>query len=123
MNTICTILEELDEVDEMYILDVINQNITTKQIIRYKVTLCEMLIREGLAYGDDTDHIELKIERDANVISKNRDNTIEKNLEMLSEMLSEMKKCSKRGQRVCIRIKSALNYKDPIIYKCNLYNK
>ncbi|XP_014217472.1 bifunctional glutamate/proline--tRNA ligase [Copidosoma floridanum] len=80
---------------------------------------CEKLIRNGKAFVDDTPAERMKEQRDQNLPSVNRDNTIEANLELWREMI----KGSTRGQKCCVRAK--INYqssngclRDPTIYRC-----
>jgi bifunctional glutamyl/prolyl-tRNA synthetase len=81
--------------------------------------LCERMIREGKAYADNTNPEEMKQEREAKVESKNRSNTVERNL----EMWEEMKRGTEFGQTCCIRAKidmASLNgtMRDPTMYRC-----
>ncbi|CAH1261365.1 EPRS [Branchiostoma lanceolatum] len=79
----------------------------------------EKLIRDGLAYVDDTNPEVMKQEREQKVDSKNRGNAVEKNL----AMWEEMKKGSEVGQRCCLRAKIDMQspngcMRDPTIYRC-----
>lgn len=81
--------------------------------------LCERMIKEGKAYADDTDPEEMKKERESRTESKNRSNTVEKNLQMWEEMI----KGSEQGQKCCIRAKIDMNsnngtMRDPTMYRC-----
>lgn len=81
--------------------------------------LCEKMIRMGKAYADDTDPDEMKRQREQQVESANRSNSVEKNL----ELWEEMKKGTEIGVRNCIRAKidmKAANgcMRDPTIYRC-----
>ncbi len=81
--------------------------------------LCERMIREGTAYADDTEPEEMKKERELKVESKNRANSVEKNL----SMWEEMKKGTELGQKCCIRAKIDMNslngtLRDPTMYRC-----
>lgn len=80
---------------------------------------CEQLLKEGLAYADDTEAELMKNEREQRIESKNRANSVEKNFEMWREML----KGSVEGQKCCIRAKIDMNspngtMRDPTIYRC-----
>ncbi|PVD25555.1 hypothetical protein C0Q70_13211 [Pomacea canaliculata] len=80
---------------------------------------CEQLIREGKAYVDDTEPELMKKEREERVESKNRNNSMEKNL----LMWEEMKKGSAAGQKSCVRAKIDMNsnngcMRDPTLYRC-----
>ncbi|KAK9509699.1 hypothetical protein O3M35_006955 [Rhynocoris fuscipes] len=81
--------------------------------------MCEKLIKEGKAYVDDTNAEDMKKEREKKICSKNRDNSVEKNL----SMWNEMKNGTEKGQMCCVRAKidmSSLNgcMRDPTIYRC-----
>jgi bifunctional glutamyl/prolyl-tRNA synthetase len=80
---------------------------------------CEKLLKEGKAYVDDTDAETMKAEREAKKESKNRNNSVEKNL-MLWE---EMKKGSDVGTTCAVRAKIDMQsangcLRDPTIYRC-----
>merc|ERR1719427_2300180 len=80
---------------------------------------CEKLLKEGKAYVDDTDAETMKIERDAKTKSKNRSNSVEKNL----KLWEEMKKGTEQGIKCAVRAKidmQSLNgcLRDPTIYRC-----
>uniref|UniRef100_A0A0K0F7W7 Bifunctional glutamate/proline--tRNA ligase (inferred by orthology to a D. melanogaster protein) n=1 Tax=Strongyloides venezuelensis TaxID=75913 RepID=A0A0K0F7W7_STRVS len=81
--------------------------------------LCEKCIKEGKAFVDDTDADTMKVEREARQESKNRNNSVEKNI----EMWDEMKKGSEKGIKCCVRMKIDMNsnngtLRDPTIYRC-----
>jgi len=80
---------------------------------------CEKLLKEEKAYVDDTDAETMKAEREAKTESKNRSNTVEKNL----RLWDEMKKGSDKGVKCAVRAKidmQSLNgcMRDPTIYRC-----
>ncbi|XP_055373827.1 bifunctional glutamate/proline--tRNA ligase [Condylostylus longicornis] len=80
---------------------------------------CEKLISESKAYVDDTEPEEMKKEREQRIESKNRNNSVQKNMEMWNEML----KGSEKGKKFCVRAKidmSSANgcLRDPTIYRC-----
>jgi bifunctional glutamyl/prolyl-tRNA synthetase len=80
---------------------------------------CEKMIREGKAYADDTEPEEMKKEREAKIESKNRNNSIEKNL----QLWEQMKAGTEQGQKCCIRAKIDMNslngtLRDPTMYRC-----
>jgi len=80
---------------------------------------CEKLMKDGKAYVDDTDAETMKIERDAKTESKNRENSVEKNL----KMWEEMKKGSAFGTKCAVRAKIDMQspngcLRDPTIYRC-----
>ena len=77
------------------------------------------MIKEGKAYADDTEPEEMKKEREARTESKNRQNSVEKNLQMWTEMV----KGSEQGQKCCVRAKIDMNsnngtLRDPTMYRC-----
>ncbi|XP_048579210.1 bifunctional glutamate/proline--tRNA ligase-like isoform X2 [Nematostella vectensis] len=80
---------------------------------------CEKMLRMDKAYADDTAPERMKEERDQKIKSANRDNSVEKNL----QMWDEMKRGTEYGQSCCIRAK--IDYqspngtlRDPTIYRC-----
>lgn len=80
---------------------------------------CEKLIKLGKAYADDTPAEIMRDQREKKEPSKNRNNSVDKNL----EMWKEMKIASDKGQQCCIRAKmhyDSLNgaMRDPTIYRC-----
>lgn len=80
---------------------------------------CEGLIKQGLAYCDDTDAETMKKEREERKEGKNYHNTVEKNL----SMWEEMKKGTPFGQTCCVRAKINMQsdngcMRDPTIYRC-----
>ncbi|XP_070181342.1 bifunctional glutamate/proline--tRNA ligase-like isoform X2 [Littorina saxatilis] len=80
---------------------------------------CEQLMREGKVYCDDTDPVTMKEERDERKESKNRNNSVEKNL----LIWEEMKKGSAMGQKYCLRAKIDMTsnigcMRDPVFYRC-----
>ncbi|XP_053376330.1 bifunctional glutamate/proline--tRNA ligase-like [Mercenaria mercenaria] len=81
--------------------------------------LCEKMIREGKAFVDDTDPETMKKEREERANSKNRDNSVEKNL----SLWEEMKKGTSKGQTCCVRAKIDMKsdngcMRDPTMYRC-----
>ncbi|XP_065321478.1 bifunctional glutamate/proline--tRNA ligase-like isoform X2 [Gordionus sp. m RMFG-2023] len=83
----------------------------------------ELLLKSGYFYVDDTDPDTLKKEREARKCSKNRDNSIEKNL----KMWEEMKKGTIYGQTCCVRAKIEMDsnngcMRDPTMYRCKNEN-
>lgn len=80
---------------------------------------CEQMIKEGKAYADNTEAQQMKDEREKKIESVNRSNSVEKNL----QIWSEMKKGTPTGLTYCIRAKlnmQSLNgtMRDPTIYRC-----
>lgn len=82
---------------------------------------CEELLKKGLAYVDDTDPETMKAEREQRQDSKNRGNSVEKNL----QLWEEMKKGTERGLKCCVRAKIDMNsnngcMRDPALYRCKV---
>lgn len=81
--------------------------------------MCEKLLIEGKAYVDDTNPEIMKQEREQRKISKNRENSVEKNLSMWTQMLNG----TQYGQQCCVRAKIDMQndngcMRDPTIYRC-----
>merc|ERR1712130_3714 len=79
---------------------------------------CEKLLKDGKAYCDDTPGEEMKTERENRIEGKNRDNSVEKNM----EMWGEMKKGSDYGKTCCVRAKMDMKsnngaLRDPAMYR------
>ena len=80
---------------------------------------CDKLLKDGKAYVDDTDAETMKAERDAKTESKNRNNSVDKNM----KMWEEMKKGSDMGRKCAVRAKIDMQspngcLRDPTIYRC-----
>ncbi|XP_076642990.1 glutamyl-prolyl-tRNA synthetase [Halictus rubicundus] len=80
---------------------------------------CTKLIQEGKAYVDDTPATVMKEQRDQKLMSSNRNNSIEKNL----QLWNEMQQGTAKGQECCVRAKidhESVNgcLRDPTIYRC-----
>ncbi|XP_075222191.1 glutamyl-prolyl-tRNA synthetase [Lycorma delicatula] len=81
--------------------------------------MCEKLIKEGKAYVDDTDPELMKQQREQREESANRNNSVERNLEMWKFMVEG----SEFGQKCCVRAKMDMSsangcMRDPTIYRC-----
>lgn len=81
--------------------------------------LCEKLIKEGKAYVDDTEPEQMKAEREQRTESKNRKNSLEKNL----SMWKAMQEGTEYGTKCCVRAKIDMSspngcMRDPTIYRC-----
>ncbi|XP_048106277.1 bifunctional glutamate/proline--tRNA ligase [Alosa alosa] len=81
--------------------------------------LAEQLLRDGKAYIDDTPAEQMKQEREQRVESKNRSNSLEKNM----KMWVEMKAGTDFGQTCCMRAKMDMSsnngcLRDPTLYRC-----
>uniref|UniRef100_A0AAQ5XWF2 Bifunctional glutamate/proline--tRNA ligase n=1 Tax=Amphiprion ocellaris TaxID=80972 RepID=A0AAQ5XWF2_AMPOC len=84
-------------------------------IMRY----AEQLLAEGKAYIDNTPPEQMKQEREQRTESKCRNNTVEQNM----KMWSEMKAGTEQGQTCCMRAKIDMNsnngcMRDPTLYRC-----
>ncbi|XP_076277629.1 glutamyl-prolyl-tRNA synthetase isoform X2 [Lasioglossum baleicum] len=80
---------------------------------------CTKLIQEGKAYVDDTPANAMKEQRDQKLMSSNRNNSIEKNL----QLWNDMQQGTAKGQECCVRAKidyESVNgcLRDPTIYRC-----
>ncbi|KAM7423657.1 hypothetical protein PAMA_000151 [Pampus argenteus] len=81
--------------------------------------LAEQLLSEGKAYIDDTPPEQMKQEREQRTESKCRNNTVEQNM----KMWSDMKAGTEFGQTCCMRAKIDMNsnngcMRDPTLYRC-----
>ena len=79
------------------------------------------MIKEGNAYVDDTPVDEMRHQRMHGLQSKNRDLSVEENL----QRFEEMKNATEFGQTCCLRAKISVDAKnkalrDPVLYRCNL---
>ncbi|KAM9408914.1 bifunctional glutamate/proline--tRNA ligase isoform 2-T2 [Pholidichthys leucotaenia] len=79
----------------------------------------EQLLAEGKAYIDDTPPEQMKQEREQRAESKCRNNSVEQNM----KMWSEMKAGTEFGQTCCMRAKIDMNsnngcMRDPTLYRC-----
>uniref|UniRef100_UPI0037E9A7BF bifunctional glutamate/proline--tRNA ligase isoform X2 n=1 Tax=Semicossyphus pulcher TaxID=241346 RepID=UPI0037E9A7BF len=79
----------------------------------------EQLLAEGKAYIDNTPPEQMKLEREQRAESKCRNNTVEQNM----KMWSEMKAGTEFGQTCCMRAKIDMNsnngcMRDPTLYRC-----
>lgn len=88
----------------------------TSDYFQELLDMCKTLVENGKAYADDTDPDVQKEERNAGIQSKNRNNSVEKNLEMFNSMVD--------GNNVCIRLKIDMNHtnkcmRDPTLYRVN----
>lgn len=91
----------------------------TSQYFDLMLQYCEQLIKSEKAYVDDTEPEKMKAEREEKVESANRNNSIDKNMKMWSEMING----TEYGQKCCVRAKidmSSANgcLRDPTIYRC-----
>ena len=80
---------------------------------------CKQLIEKGVAYCDDTEPELMKQQREQRHESVNRNNSVEKNLKLWSDMIAG----NEQGQKCCVRLKINMNanngcMRDPTIYRC-----
>jgi bifunctional glutamyl/prolyl-tRNA synthetase len=80
---------------------------------------CVQLIRDGKAYVDDTPAEVMKQQREERTESANRNNSVEKNLQLWQEMITG----SEKGLQCCVRAKIDMNspngcLRDPAMYRC-----
>ena len=83
--------------------------------------LAIQIITQGDAYCDDTEQEQMRAERMDGIASKNREASVEQNLERFAEMT----KGTPEGARWCLRAKMSVDnpnkaMRDPVIYRCNL---
>ncbi|KAG8529759.1 uncharacterized protein KY384_005240 [Bacidia gigantensis] len=81
---------------------------------------CIRLIKDGRAYGDDTEKEKMQHERWHGIKSERRDASVDQNL----ARFEEMKKGTDEGLRWCVRAKMSIDdpnkaLRDPVIYRCN----
>jgi glutamyl-tRNA synthetase len=79
------------------------------------------LIKKGLAYVDDTDTETMRDQRMHGIASKNRDLSVEENLQKFQEILNG----TTYGLTACLRAKMSVDdpnkaLRDPVIYRCNV---
>ncbi|XP_052756724.1 bifunctional glutamate/proline--tRNA ligase isoform X2 [Galleria mellonella] len=91
----------------------------TSQYFDLMLQYCEKLIKEGKAFVDDTPAEQMKNEREQKIDSKNKNNSVEKNM----KLWEEMKKGSDIGVQCCVRAKIDMQsangcLRDPTIYRC-----
>ncbi|KAL0819856.1 hypothetical protein ABMA28_007881 [Loxostege sticticalis] len=91
----------------------------TSQYFDLMLEYCEKLIKEGKAFVDDTPAEQMKSEREQKIDSRNKNNSVEKNL----QLWEEMKKASAVGVQCCVRAKIDMQstngcLRDPTIYRC-----
>jgi glutamyl-tRNA synthetase len=80
---------------------------------------CERLIREGKAFVDDTEKEIFTEEKRNKIESRNRNNSVEKNL----QMFEEMKKGTEYGRKCAVRAKINMQadnatLRDPVLMRC-----
>ncbi|KAK3924680.1 Bifunctional glutamate/proline--tRNA ligase [Frankliniella fusca] len=106
--------------EDLKMLEIVPDQFThTSSYFDLMLELCEKLMKEGKAYVDDTEPEQMKTEREQRVESKNRNNSLQKNL----AMWNEMKQGTETGTKCCVRAKIDMNspngcMRDPTIYRC-----
>ncbi|XP_050434050.1 bifunctional glutamate/proline--tRNA ligase-like isoform X21 [Adelges cooleyi] len=83
------------------------------------ISLCEQMLKKRMVYVDDTDPETMKQEREKRIESKNRNNSVDKNVKLWNEMLS----ATPTGLKCCVRAKIDMLsdngcMRDPAIYRC-----
>ncbi|KAH0558106.1 bifunctional glutamate/proline--tRNA ligase isoform X1 [Cotesia glomerata] len=115
-----TVEFEQEILEDLKLLEIKPDRFThTSDYFELMLKYCEQLIREGKAFVDDTPAEVMKEQRDKKEPSKNRNNPVEKNL----QLWEEMKKGTEKGQTCCVRAKidfASANgcIRDPTIYRC-----
>ncbi|PFH54261.1 hypothetical protein AMATHDRAFT_186121 [Amanita thiersii Skay4041] len=109
-------------IEDLRLLDIKGDKVTHTsdyfdQLYEYAV----QLIKEGKAYADDTEQLQMRDERFKGIASKHRNDSPEDNL----KRFAEMKGGTEEGLRWCIRAKISVDdpnkaLRDPVIYRCNV---
>lgn len=105
--------------EDLKLLEIVPDRFThTSDYFDLMLQYCEKMIKECNAYVDDTDAETMKAERDERKDSKNRANSVEKNL----SMWEQMKTGSEFGQKCAVRAKIDMTsnngcMRDPTIYR------
>jgi glutamyl-tRNA synthetase len=81
---------------------------------------CVQMIKDGLAYADDTEQMKMRDERMNGIASARRESSVEDNL----ARFELMKTGSDEGLKWCIRAKMSVDnpnkaMRDPVVYRCN----
>jgi glutamyl-tRNA synthetase len=81
---------------------------------------CVQMLKNSLAYADDTEQMKMRDERMNGIASARRDSSAEDSL----ARFEEMKKGNEEGVKWCIRAKMSVDnpnkaMRDPVIYRCN----
>ncbi|XP_072930120.1 bifunctional glutamate/proline--tRNA ligase [Epargyreus clarus] len=106
--------------EDVHMLEIKPDKFThTSQYFDLMMGYCEKLIKEGKAFVDDTPPDQMKAEREQKIDSKNRNNSVETNL----QLWEEMKDGSAIGIQNCVRAKIDMQsvngcLRDPTIYRC-----
>ncbi|CAN6675046.1 glutamate--tRNA ligase, cytoplasmic [Trichomonascus vanleenenianus] len=79
------------------------------------------MIKDGLAYCDDTPQEKMREERGEGIASERRDRSVEENLRIFTE---EMANATEEGLKNCLRAKISVDapnktLRDPVVYRCN----
>lgn len=83
--------------------------------------LAVQMIKDGLAYCDDTVQEVMREQRGEGIASARRDRSVDENL----RVFDEMKRGTEEGLKNCLRAKISVDdnnktMRDPVIYRCNL---
>jgi glutamyl-tRNA synthetase len=93
----------------------------TSDYLQHLYELTIQMIKDNLAYADDTEQEKMRDERFNGIASARRERSVEENL----RIFEEMKAGSEEGLKNCIRAKMSVDnpnkaMRDPVIYRCNL---
>ena len=108
--------------EDLRLLGIEGDKVThTSDYFDHLYDLAIKLIKEGKAYTDDTEQIQMRQERMDGIASRHRDDPVEESL----KRFSVMKTGSEEGQRWCLRAKMSVDnpnkaLRDPVIYRCNV---
>ncbi len=108
--------------EDLELLDVKGDKISyTSDFFEQLYGYCIQLLKEGKAYCDDTEQLQMRSERMKGVESKCRGRSPEENLRIFEEMAHG----SPEGLKNCVRAKISIDspnkaLRDPVIYRCNL---
>ncbi|KAJ6453488.1 glutamate-tRNA ligase [Mycena vitilis] len=111
-----TILEDL------HLLDVHGDVVThTSDHFQTLYDLAIKLIESGQAYTDDTEQVQMRLERGEGISSAHRNDSVEDNLKHFREMTAG----TTEGLRWCLRAKISVDnpnkaMRDPVVYRCNV---
>lgn len=89
---------------------------------QYMYDLAVQMIKDGLAYCDDTELELMREQRGEGIASARRDRSVEENLRVFC---TEMKGATEEGLKNCLRAKISVDdnnktMRDPVVYRCNL---
>lgn len=108
---------------DLKVLGVDSTHLTwTSNYFNLLMEYAKKLIHLELAYVDDTEREQMKLERGEGIASKNRLLSVQENLDLFEEMIAG----TDRGLTCCLRAKISVDdlnkaMRDPVIYRCNLF--